>query len=500
MLPPTLRRAALRKLNRRRLKAAEDDRYRQGPEYLETTVSKSTGAGETVLRHLFERQRDLIKDPSKKKAAKCGRRAGKTTTAAAYLTEQCLDRPGALTGYITLTRKQAKRLIWPELKRLNKHYRLGLSFNETDLVAAFPNGSEIWVAGADKLDQIEKFRGVAFLLVVLDECASFKAHIEALIKEVLEPTLEDYDGTVMMIGTPSKACAGLFYEATVKDDTWAKHSWTVLDNPMFPRWRGKKDWKRRAKVWLEALKKKNHWEDDDPVLVREWLAKWVRDRGSMVYLWDDAYGYELTQADIDGFEWHYILGVDLGHDDATAFTEVGFCRDLPWCYIEKSWKKSGMDISDVAEHIKARRLERKFFKIVVDTGGLGKMIVEEMIRRHNLPLVAAEKRDKSAFQETMNADFRKHHIRVHPEGCEPLINEWELLQKDENGEEDDRFDNHCADSALYAWREARHYVYRPKDPEPEYGTPEYWEKVEQEIIEADEADLEELDEVEEMFT
>lgn len=500
MLPPTLRRAALRKLNHRRLKAAEDDRYRHGPEYLEASVGKPTGAGEVVLRHLFDKQRALIKDPGKKKSAKCGRRAGKTTTAAAYLCEQCLDRPGALTGYITLTRKQAKRLIWPELKRLNKHYRLGMSFNETDLVARFPNGSEIWVAGADKLDQIEKFRGVAFLLVVLDECASFKAHIEDLVKEVLEPTLEDYDGVVMMIGTPSKACAGMFYEATTKDTTWSKHSWTVLDNPMFPRWRGAKDWHTRARKWLAKLQAKNKWTDDEPVLHREWLAKWVRDASSMVYLWSDAYGYELTPEDLSSYDWEYILGVDLGHDDAAAFVEVAFCRDLPWCYIERASKKPGMDITDVAKHIKARRKERTFARIVVDTGGLGKMIVVEMVRRHDLPLVAAEKKDKAAFQSTMNADFRKDHIRVNVAQCGALIEEWELLQKNEDGEEDDRFENHCADAALYAWREARHYVYRPKDPEPEYGTQEYWDKVEREIIEADEADLEERDEVEEMFT
>jgi len=500
-VPATLIRQALRKLHRRSRQVSDEARYRHSERYLETTVGAYTGEGERVLEHLFNHQLKLIRDPSRRKAARCGRRAGKTTTAAAYLVRECLNRPGALCGYLTITSKQAQRLIWPELKRLNRHYKLGITFKLSDLVAHFPNGSEIWVAGADKLDQIEKFRGIAFLLVVLDETASFKAYLEQLVEEVLEPTLEDYSGTVMMIGTPSRACAGMFYDATMNVDSgWSKHHWTVLDNPLFPKWRRKRNWRQRAKNWLKAKKIEKNWDDDDPILNREWLALWVRDHGSMVYKWDpEKNRYRWTTASREGYEWFYILGVDLGHDDATAFVVVAFSPDVPWCQFVRSEKKSGMDITDVAKRIRQLQDEYGPLKTVVDTGALGKMIVEEMRRRHHLALIAAEKKDKLAFQEAMNADFRKGLIHVDPTRCGTLITEWEALQKDDSGHEDDRFPNDCADAGLYAWREARHYRHEPVEEQPKAGTDEYYDKLEQELIEADEADLEEPDEVEALF-
>ena len=58
------------------------------------------------------------------------------------------------------------------------------------------------------------------------------------------------------------------------------------------------------------------------------------------------------------------------------------------------------------------------------------------------------------------------------------MDEWRLLQWDEDRpKEDDRFENHLSDAALYAWRESRHYASVPREVEPEVGSEEYYKRL-----------------------
>ena len=462
-----------------------------------TSVGPYSGRGERILGHLFAEQRALCLDKERFKVARCGRRAGKTTAVAANLARKALNHPGALLGYIAPTRKQAKQLLWKELKRLSRHYQLTIEFNETDLEARVSNGSVIMLAGADKVDSIEKFRGLAFLEVVLDESASFKRHIEDLVEEVLKPTLEDYDGSITLIGSPGKALVGLFFRASTSDSVWSRHHWTVLDNRHFPRWAKRRDWRKRAASWLEQMRKREQWGEDDPTYLREWLGKWVRDDSTLVYVYDPKKNASASLP--RGHSWSYVLGVDLGFDDDTAFVVEAFTDDLPAAYIVHAEKRSGMDVEDVAE--RARELEEKFggFRSrVIDTGGLGKMVATTLVRKKKIFFKPAEKTHKQAFQADLNADLRKSRIKVLPAAA-PIVGEWEQLQKDETGAEDDRFPNHCADAGLYAHRECRHYLWKPRERKPAHGTTEYW-KAEEAALESDTTSPDDRDEIDDLFT
>jgi hypothetical protein len=81
----------------------------------------------------FAAQLAFIDDASKKKAARCTRRAGKTALAAIYLLLVAFAKPESTCLYLALTRQSAKRLVWRWLKKLNKLADLGLgkrAFNE----------------------------------------------------------------------------------------------------------------------------------------------------------------------------------------------------------------------------------------------------------------------------------------------------------------------------------------------------------------------------------
>jgi hypothetical protein len=108
------------------------------------------------------------------------------------------------------------------------------------------------------------------------------------------------------------------------------------------------------------------------------------------------------------------------------------------------------------------------YKIIIDAGGLGKKIQEELNQRYSLTIEAAEKERKFEFISFMNSDLEQGYIKI-PDNS-PLAAEMRLLTKDEEKfkdgvlKEDERFDNHLCDAALYAWRFI--YNYRFKEPPP----------------------------------
>ncbi len=452
----------------------------------------------TMLAALSSKQRDFIADPAKRKIALCGRRAGKTTGVATLMAIHAITTvidPITIIPYITLSRAMAKSVMWPILKWLDRKYELGIDFNNTDLSATFSNGSKLILMGAADEDDIEKLRGAAYPLAIIDECASLGAHLRALVQEVLGPALSDYDGALLMVGSPSVVPAGPFYEASTGTlPGWSVHRWTVKDNPKFPRWAGKADWSSHFKAYLDEQTRLNGWKDEnDPACRRELFGEWVSDASTLVYAYDDRHvnegGNRITtdewRALRKQYDFTFSLGVDFGYDDPTAEVIAAWSEDLPNFYIVYAYKRSGMIPSEIAYDIKARLWPKyDFLRFVGDTGALGKGYAEEFRRIHQIPIEAAEKTRKFEFVELLNDDFRrKKAIVVDGQddnecvGADAYIEEARACrrEKDERGRlrSDPRDDDHALDAGLYIHRDAYHYLHVPTPPKPKPGTPEY---------------------------
>lgn len=441
-------------------------------------LDKTSETVRDLKSDLFDKQIALINDTSRRKAAVCSRRAGKTYSMCAYLIISALENPGHTCLYIALTRRSGKTILWPEMKRMNHKYMLGIRFNNTELIARFPNGSTVMIGGANDAEEIDKYRGNKYPLVVIDEAASIGRHLDELVDEVLEPALIDLNGTLVMIGTPANHCTGKFYDATAyPDSSWATHSWTILDNPHIPH----------AGDWLEELRRKRIWDVDNPIYQREYMGRWVRSDDSIVFRFSadkNIYDGGLPE----DHDWSQVLGVDLGYDpDPFTLVVMHFCDDLPYVYAGETFKETGLNITQQAEVIRdfIERYATKggFRRIVVDTGGLGKAIAQEFKQRHDLPVLPAEKNKKLDFIELLNDDLRTGKLKL-PRNS-PIIDEWMNIQWTEDGrKEDPRFPNDLSDAALYAWRECYHWTHEAQLSLPDMLSPEYqnmladqyWEK------------------------
>ena len=433
-------------------------------------------AGETqaqqklYLAGLSSKQLEVIHHPAKVKTIRTGRRGGKTHLLARYLLKVAQDRANALCLFAALTRPSAKRLIWGELHRVNTKYKLGCSFNNQDLTCTLPNGSQIWLAGATRGAEIEKLRGHPFDLVCCDESGSFGEEFEYLLKEVLNASLEDYDGTLVLAGTPNAAAAGAFFDYDTSTAEHVAHfHWTVLDNPNFPRWAGKRNWKQLAAAWWKAKIKREGWTEDDPVMHREWLAKWVRDANRLVYQTNESM---LLDALPKGEEFALILGGDLGWNDQKTIQPL-FCSTTTNKLIYgESFARSQMLIDDYADVLKQYIARYKPGAVVCDAGALGKDIIEHLRAVHSIPVIAAEKTQKPANIRFLNSALKRCRVFFLPE-AKPLFAQMAILQWKDKYQltTDQSFREDLCDAGLYAFRYATN-VWNPDriDEGPAQGT------------------------------
>ncbi len=419
--------------------------------YLKREASSKSTVADTILDSLFPKQRKFIEDTAKEKVAVCGRRAGKSTGGIAGILIDALKNPGASYLYAGLTRKSAKRVGWKTLKAQNRRFNLQAAFHETDLIATLPNGAELCFIGLDDADAAEALRGEKFRIILLDEAASYGTNLKYVVEEVLTPMLMDANGALWWMGTPSAACAGPFFAADHNPEI-SSHYWTVLDNPFIPN----------AAQWLESYRKKMGWSIDNAIYLREYMGKWINDSTSLVYHYDaDKCRGEMFK----DHTWNYILGVDLGYDDATAIVVVAYSDSSPNLYVVDEFKRSRMLPTDVAYKLKEYQSLYSPVATVVDTGGLGKAIAEEMKARHGIALRPAEKKNKREYIELINSDLFEGRIKftssVPHTKAEISILQWDEAKR----HEDSRFDNHLCDALLYAWRESGHWGFQRTKPE-----------------------------------
>ncbi len=84
------------------------------------------------------KQLPYVQAATKRNVVRCSRRAGKTTGTAIKLLRLALSEPYANTYYVTTSLKHSRRLVWPTLGKLNKHFQLGGVTNETEAFMHFP--------------------------------------------------------------------------------------------------------------------------------------------------------------------------------------------------------------------------------------------------------------------------------------------------------------------------------------------------------------------------
>lgn len=422
---------------------------------------------------LFEKQLNFVKDPSPNKVAVCSRRAGKTKACAADLISTAREFEGVVCLYITLSRANAKKIIWRELKKINKDYKLKGEINESELSIYFPDkDSIIYCSGAKDISEIEKFRGLAVKLVYIDEGQSFRAYIRQLIDDVLSPALIDYAGTLCLTGTPGPVPTGYFYECS-HSGMWTKHSWTFFDNPFLAE-----KSKLSHQQMLDRELKRRGVSADDPSIQREWFGKWVLDSDSLLlhYNKDINHYIELPPLPFNK-KYNYIMGVDLGFHDADAIAVLAWSELSKETYLVEELVTNKQGISELVQQIQLLLRRYDASKIVMDEGGLGKKIAEEIRRQHHIPVQGADKKLKMQNVAFLNDALRTGRFKA--KSGNMFAQDSFLVEIDRDKSKPDkivvseRYHSDIIDAVLYAFKESPAFTFQEKQKGPPIGSPEW---------------------------
>lgn len=455
-------------------------------------VNRDLDAAEAIYESLFAQQRRVVDDPHPYKACLCPRRSGKSHVGAGSGVRKCLLTPGARVLIVGLTVNSVKRAFWRAIEGLVRAYGLEGEFNRTDLSFSLWNGSYLFLYGAETIDRIERLRGDEFDLVIVDEAKSFSPYTLAyLINEVLMPAVATRNGEIWMVGTPGHIFDGEFYLATnpgkrdkegrlygrwfsddagvLTDVMWSVHRWTMADNVAKPD------------QWQRVLddKARRGWRDDHPAWRREYLGEWVVNEDGLVYAlgallltdpervtWVKDPNRPGSYGLPDG-DWHFLLGIDFGFENPTAFVVAAYSREPQELRILHSEKHQHMVLSEVAQkYVELVRRYGGFEAVVVDAGAQGKMIHETLLSDYGIPAIPAEKREKQAYIQAMNSDFHSGRIKVlvgddYTEEASQLS--WDLgdggkeeLARKGRLKEDSAMPNDLCDAGLYIWRWSAH--------------------------------------------
>ncbi len=467
------------------------------------TSKRDAETADALLGELFPAQRDFVTDRSRRKVALCPRRAGKSYCVLVYALIVALRRARAKVLVLARVRRQVKGVYWDVVQQMCEDFEIQAHFVSTELHVRLKNGSTILFAGADTAEEIDKYRGQGWDLVIIDECKSYsEGLLDELIEEIIAPALADRDGTLCLIGTPGAIPAGFFWALTtkqaayskpgtdkvtklrvrawadrdtVKNFRWSLHSWSSRDNHKMP-------W-----IWENQLleKEENEWADDNPVWLREYLGQWVADSDALVYALHkvlDGRADWLREGGPhglpEGHEWRYLLGVDLGWHDPTAFVVAAWSPTHPVLHYIWAEKHSELTFADIVTYV--RELEARFGGFdarVVDSGGSSsKTLLESFKRDCGIPFEPARKTEKADHIGLFNSDLIAGKIKLDP--FSPLADEMRIAQwgNAERTVVDRGYADHCADAALYIWRHAYHHWWKEPTKEIDKNSKEWWDE------------------------
>ena len=449
-----------------------------------------------IRKTCHPKQADFVFDTARRVSLLTGRGAGKTTGELMRMIRVMVRRTTNCV-YIAATKDSAERLAWNDLKRLEDILGLGAGirgFNETKKTLRLPNGSTLLLFGCDDKNDIQKLRGTTWHEVAIDEVASIKKELLfELLHEVLGPRMV---GTIVVLGTPGKTLAGMFYDATRPGSEehrpysdrdsleyanwikWSSHSWNIKDGvdagiaPM-------------VELYREQLltKEREGYSDDNPFWLREYLGVWASDGSANVYIYsahrklESGVTVEWNQwtpkMGHDGFailpdhikDWGYGIGIDVGFKDAFAMEVFAFSYSDPARTLYHVYEvyRTRLGVRDFAKIFIGEDLNHNRYGGVVgaigwpdilvgDFAGSGEFFMNEL-REYGITVAAADKpyKYKENAIELVNSDLHEGRIKMmngsKVEG-EMLSLQW-VVDTYGKRQENKNQANHGCDAATY---------------------------------------------------
>ena len=257
------------------------------------------------------------------------RQMGKTICVINHIIREALitTYPNARYFYVAPFLKQAKLIAWDHFKYYLKPVP-NVKINETELTILLPNGSKIYLVGADNPDAM---RGSYANGVVLDEYAMGKD----IFEEIIRPMFTNTNGWCVFTSTPKGQ--NHFYKLWLKSQSGLK-DW----------WGGMYTAKDSGVIDPQALKEIEEQSSSESMFRQEYMCDFMASSDNVLIRIDDVYIAQRRQYRIDEIEHSAtIIGVDCaryGDDRTVIFVRKGL-QAFPCRYYQ------GLNTAEITEKI-----------------------------------------------------------------------------------------------------------------------------------------------------
>lgn len=385
---------------------------------------------------LHPAQKTIVKSNKRFRVVITGRRFGKTVLSVTELLGKAFFIEDAIVAYVAPTNEDVRDIVWRELKKQAENVTVKVNDvrMQLEIRNKFGGTSLIKTASWESVINKGRLRGQKFHFIVMDEVSSYKSFWVGW-EEVIRPTLTDYKGDVLFIGTPK----GLnhFYDLyNLEDEDFDGFKFTSYDNPYIDS--------------KEIDKAKNQMTIDR--FSQEYLGEFRKMEGLV-------YKEFMRELDVKDFKEEdinlkeIIAPIDWGYTNPAGALKILVDRDNNY-YISDEYYKRGKTTEEIVEVIKTWGASKHY----PDPAEPDRI---EIARRLGLNCREVSK-DKVAGIDAVRELFKQHKIKIHPR-CTSLISELETYhypeKKDDlnDKEEPVKENDHLCDCIRYCL-----YNYQPQ--------------------------------------
>lgn len=386
------------------------------------------------------------------------RRAGKTEVMSRVILiiEQRIAKGDFFLGAMDLDK--VKSLYWARIMELSKRYGYGFKEEKSSNIIRTPAGNRIFFKSIRDKRVIEWARGEKFKFALVDEAqTAVDANLSELIEYSLGPAMSDLGGKIVLSGTPPPIHKGIWYEWRIGNAGGVKKF--VLDykknNFIDPELR---------EAYLDRIRerrglKKGH---EDAKFKNEYFDACIEDFESLIFRYNEQKN-NYHEIDIPLGDRKYVIGYDIGYDDADAICALCYSHYSPEVYMIEEHVGTKQTLEEPANILKGMRTKYHNAPIIVDTGGLGKKIGQDLLHRYKLNILPAEKSEKGGWIHTMRDSLHRGDLKIRANSH--AVQEMRLVQWSEKQDAFDPKGYHpdLLDALLYSYRSVHNYINSQKE-------------------------------------
>lgn len=334
------------------------------------------------------------------------RRWGKSTILTVSQMDGAMKEKGSQWALITDTAKHARSIIHPIITEIAKRFRMDLRYDIYTSSYRLPNGSLIYLAGADS-KQHEALRGLSLWGIGIDE-AGYVDDLEYVVHDVCMPTTMTTGGRILLGGTPPESPA---------------HYFTVLCEQL----KGKGNYVRRTIEELpisEDVKRKYIEEAggrESTTCRREYFCEHVVDEErAVVPEWTDEAEKECFVERARPKYWEWYAAMDPAFQDNTGYV-AGYYDFVAGKYVVECelllQKKNTVELA-----LEIRMVEERMYGVVkpiLRVSDTELQVIADLAQLHNLYFSPTKKDDKMAQVNYLRVLVKQKRLVVHPR-CEKL--------------------------------------------------------------------------------